>query len=186
MASPVLVNRLLSLKCISTREAASCCHPSLMHSGSKSSGSRAAGLTPLANACQDGGSKSHTPVNSLAATTAACGVWRVRVVCQLMVQQICNSRVTLPHHRQTVGPTPQSQAPPETWASSQSFFSWSPTPKFTSRIWLRHSKMSLSCARAKGSTAKGWTHRSEQLARAPALSLRNGVDLTIIILPPIL
>ena len=54
-----------------TREAASCCQPSLQHPGSKYSGSRDAGLTPCARTCHVGGSKPHTPVNSLAAEAAA-------------------------------------------------------------------------------------------------------------------
>ena len=58
LATSTRVKTSLSLKCDSTREA-------------ESSGSRDAGVTPSAKAYHARGSKSHTPVNSLAAEAAA-------------------------------------------------------------------------------------------------------------------
>ena len=64
------LGRLCSLNWRSTRADASCCHPPLSASNSKSS-CGSGGLAPRTRADHDGGSKPSTPINSLAAATAA-------------------------------------------------------------------------------------------------------------------
>ena len=99
------VKTSLSLKCDSTREAASCCQPSLHHPGSKSSGSWGAGLTPCARPCHVGKIKiAHS--RQLPCRCSSCfQARRSRGAFQLVHHQLSDFGVAFADHGQAVGPT---------------------------------------------------------------------------------
>ena len=171
-------NSLTSRNCLSTREEASCCHPSLVQPDSKSSGPLESGLAPIANSLQVGGSKPRIPVNSLAALTTACklGVWggypihgpTIRrfqggaptAMQSAQLSQNAETRV----RRTLLNPKPPNDAGTVTMScvSSSTFVNC------TWRISLRHCNMLSSWVLAKASTASSRMQRNENVTLADA------------------